>query len=150
MIASAFDEGIPYKWIDFPQPNYASSSADMIMQGDKMVGMSMFNGYSFNERCMLSLGVVDQSVEVGDVLTLIERAQENMDMDGAANLEKKLQEGDFNFEDFLDQHIADVGVFPLPARNLLWYGGFIECRGHPIQDLIKGWDPLAGRVFEVG
>ena len=28
------------------------------MQGDKMVGMSMFNGYSFNERCMLSLGVV--------------------------------------------------------------------------------------------
>ena len=30
----------------------------------------MFNGYSFNERCVLSLGVVDQSVEVGDVLTL--------------------------------------------------------------------------------
>jgi signal recognition particle subunit SRP54 len=40
---------------------------------------------------------------MGDVLTLIERAQENMDMDDAANLEKKLQEGDFNFEDFLDQ-----------------------------------------------
>jgi vanillate/3-O-methylgallate O-demethylase len=35
-----------------------------------MVGMSMFNGYSFNERCLLSLGVVDQSVEVGDVLTM--------------------------------------------------------------------------------
>ncbi|MGI9424422.1 MAG: aminomethyl transferase family protein, partial [Hyphomicrobiaceae bacterium] len=31
----------------------------------------MFNGYSYNERCMLSLGVVDQSVNVGDVLTLI-------------------------------------------------------------------------------
>jgi vanillate/3-O-methylgallate O-demethylase len=30
----------------------------------------MFNGYSFNERCVLSLGVVDQSVQVGDVLTL--------------------------------------------------------------------------------
>ena len=41
-----------YKWIDFPQPNYASSTADMVMQGDKMVGMSMFNGYSYNERCM--------------------------------------------------------------------------------------------------
>ena len=70
VIASAFEDGIPYKWIDFPQPNYASSSADMIMHGDKMVGMSMFNGYSYNERCVLSLGVVDQSVEVGDILTL--------------------------------------------------------------------------------
>ncbi|MTJ03103.1 MAG: aminomethyl transferase family protein [Sediminimonas qiaohouensis] len=70
VIASAFEEGIPYKWIDFPQPNYASSSADMIMQDDKMVGMSMFNGYSYNERSVLSLGVVDQSVQVGDVLTL--------------------------------------------------------------------------------
>ena len=71
VIASAFEPGeTPYKWIDFPQPNYASSSADMVMDGDRMVGMSMFNGYSYNERCMLSLGVVDQSVEVGDVLTL--------------------------------------------------------------------------------
>ena len=70
VIASAFEDGTPYKWIDFPQPNYASSSADMVMQGDKMVGMSMFNGYSYNERCLLSLGVVEQGVEVGDVLTL--------------------------------------------------------------------------------
>lgn len=70
VIASAFEDGVPYKWIDFPQPNYASSSADMVMDGDKMVGMSMFNGYSYNERCMLSLGVVAQSVQEGDVLTL--------------------------------------------------------------------------------
>jgi len=71
VIASSFEEGIPYKWIDFPQPNYASSSADMIVNdGGDMVGMSMFNGYSFNERCMLSLGVVSTDVQVGDVLTL--------------------------------------------------------------------------------
>jgi len=70
VIASGFEEGVPYKWIDFPQPNYASSSADMVMDGDKMVGMSMFNGYSYNERCLLSLGVVAQSVQEGDVLTL--------------------------------------------------------------------------------
>jgi len=69
-IASAFEDGTPYKWIDFPQPNYASSTADMVMDGDTMVSMSMFNGYSYNERCLLSLGVVDQSVQVGDVLTL--------------------------------------------------------------------------------
>jgi len=70
VIASAFEDGIPYKWIDFPQPNYASSSADMVMDGDRMVGMSMFNGYSYNERRVLSLGVVEQSVQEGDVLTM--------------------------------------------------------------------------------
>lgn len=70
IIASGLEQGTPFKWIDFPQPNYASSSADMVMQGDKMMGMSMFNGYSWNERCFLSLGVVDASVEVGDVLTM--------------------------------------------------------------------------------
>ena len=70
IIASGLEQGTPFKWIDFPQPNYASSSADMVMQGDKMMGMSMFNGYSWNERCFLSLGVVDASIEVGDVLTM--------------------------------------------------------------------------------
>ena len=71
VIASAFDDGMPYKWIDFPQPNYASSSADLVQRDGKQVGMSMFNGYSYNERCILSLGVVDPDVEVGDVLTLV-------------------------------------------------------------------------------
>ena len=62
---------LPYKWIDFPQPNYASSSFDRVMKDGRMVGLSMFNGYSFNERCMLSLGVVEPEVQVGDVLTLV-------------------------------------------------------------------------------
>jgi vanillate/3-O-methylgallate O-demethylase len=70
IIASGLEQGTPFKWIDFPQPNYASSSADMVMQGDKMMGVSMFNGYSWNERCFLSLGVVDPSVQVDDILTL--------------------------------------------------------------------------------
>ena len=72
VIASAFRPGEEhFKWIDFPQPNYASSSADMVLRDGKMVGMSMFNGYSYNERCMLSLGVVDADVQEGDVLTLV-------------------------------------------------------------------------------
>ncbi len=70
IIGSGLEAGTPYKWIDFPQPNYASSSADMVVQGDKMVGMSMFNGFSYNERCFLSLGVVAPEVQVGDVLTM--------------------------------------------------------------------------------
>lgn len=71
VIASGFEQGTPYKWIDFPQPNYASSSADMIMRDGKMVGMSMFNGYSYNERCVLSLGIVNDDVKEGDELTLV-------------------------------------------------------------------------------
>lgn len=70
LIASAFEDGKPYKLIDFPMLNYASSSADMLLQVDERVGMSMFTGFSWNERCVLSLGVVDQDVEVGDVLAL--------------------------------------------------------------------------------
>jgi vanillate/3-O-methylgallate O-demethylase len=70
VIASAFEEGTPYKWIDFPVSNYASSSADMVMKDAKMVGMSMFSGYSFNERRVLSLGLVNADVEIGDVLTM--------------------------------------------------------------------------------
>jgi len=71
VIATAFQEGTPAKWIDFPQPNYASSTADLILRDGKRVGMSMFNGYSFNERRLLSLGVVDPDVEIGDELTLV-------------------------------------------------------------------------------
>jgi signal recognition particle subunit SRP54 len=40
---------------------------------------------------------------MGDVLTLIERAQDHITEEDAAAMERKLQEGDFDFEDFLDQ-----------------------------------------------
>lgn len=41
------------------------------MLGDRIVGLSMFNGYSFNERAMLSLGIVEPDIREGDVLTLV-------------------------------------------------------------------------------
>ncbi len=72
VIHSAFRPGEEnYKWLDLPQPNYASSGFDRVMIGDRLAGLSMFNGYSFNERCMLSLGIVDPDVKEGDVLTLV-------------------------------------------------------------------------------
>ena len=40
---------------------------------------------------------------MGDVLTLIERAQTNISEEDAAQMEKRLQEGQFNLEDFLEQ-----------------------------------------------
>jgi vanillate/3-O-methylgallate O-demethylase len=60
-----------YKYIDLPLSNYASSSCDKIMSGGAVVGMSMFGGYSYNERTALSLGIVDPGIEIGEQLTLV-------------------------------------------------------------------------------
>ena len=40
---------------------------------------------------------------MGDVLSLIEKAQEQYDIDEAKKLEKKVKKGEFDFNDFLDQ-----------------------------------------------
>jgi signal recognition particle subunit SRP54 len=40
---------------------------------------------------------------MGDVLSLIEKAQSAIDIDKAQELEKKLRKAEFTFEDFLDQ-----------------------------------------------
>jgi signal recognition particle subunit SRP54 len=40
---------------------------------------------------------------MGDVLTLIERAQENLNEESALKMEQRLSEGQFDLEDFLDQ-----------------------------------------------
>ncbi len=40
---------------------------------------------------------------MGDVLTLIEKAQANVDAEKAKELEKKIRKAEFSFEDFLDQ-----------------------------------------------
>lgn len=61
----------PYKYFDLPNANYASSSFDAVKRDGKTVGLSMFTGYSHNERCGLSLGVVDAEVNVGDQLSLL-------------------------------------------------------------------------------
>ena len=69
---SLLEPGEPYKFIDLPISNYASASYDKIVgKGGKTVGLSMFAGYSYNERSVLSLGVVDHDVEVGTELTLV-------------------------------------------------------------------------------
>ncbi|MEJ8574907.1 vanillate/3-O-methylgallate O-demethylase [Microbaculum marinum] len=72
VMASMFaPEGEAYKYIDLPLSNYASSSYDRIEMGGRTVGFSMFAGYSYNEKSMLSLGIVDPDINEGDVLTLV-------------------------------------------------------------------------------
>jgi vanillate/3-O-methylgallate O-demethylase len=64
--------GENFKVIDLPLSNYASSSFDAVMSAGKLVGASMFSGYTFNERKMLSLGFVEeQYAKPGTQLTLV-------------------------------------------------------------------------------
>jgi vanillate/3-O-methylgallate O-demethylase len=71
VFASMFEPGDIYKYIDLPLANYTSASYDKIESRGKTVGFSMFAGYSYNERSMLSLGVVDPEIEVGSEVTLV-------------------------------------------------------------------------------
>jgi vanillate/3-O-methylgallate O-demethylase len=67
----AVPDVLPFKFFDLPIANYASSSYDKVMRGDRVVGLSMFTGFSHNERCGLSLGVVDADIEPGTELMLV-------------------------------------------------------------------------------
>jgi vanillate/3-O-methylgallate O-demethylase len=70
--ASLFQpESACFKFFDLPIANYASASYDAVKSGSKVVGFSMFAGYSFNERTAVSLGVVDPDINLGDELTLL-------------------------------------------------------------------------------
>ncbi|HXJ17496.1 MAG TPA: aminomethyltransferase family protein [Candidatus Polarisedimenticolia bacterium] len=68
---SLFEPGQIYKYIDLPLSNYTSATYDKVMKGRKTIGLSMFSGYSYNERSMLSLGVVDPDVEIGTEVKLV-------------------------------------------------------------------------------
>ena len=54
--------GDPVKYIDLPLSNYSSWPYDKVLKGGKTVGFSTFSGYSYNERSMLSLAIVDNEV----------------------------------------------------------------------------------------
>jgi len=69
--SSLFEAGDPYKYIDLPLSNYASASYDKVLNGNKTVGISMFSGYSYNERTMLSLGIADPDIELGSEMKLV-------------------------------------------------------------------------------
>ena len=73
IIGSMFQKGgDPYKCIDLPLTNYASLPYDKVSRNGKMIGLSTFSGYSFNERAMLSLGIIDvEHAEVGTQVTFV-------------------------------------------------------------------------------
>jgi signal recognition particle subunit SRP54 len=68
---------------------------------------------------------------MGDVLSFIERAEQQVDQDKAAELERKLRKEQFTFEDFLDQmkQVRRMG----PLQNLL--GMLPGLSGHQLSQL---------------
>ncbi len=72
VFASMFQSAGPhYKYIDLPLSNYASANYDNIVVGGKSVGFSMFTGYSYNERSMLSLATVAADIKVGNEVKVV-------------------------------------------------------------------------------
>jgi len=66
-----FERGLAAKYIDLPLSNYSTWPNDRIVLDGAQVGVSTFSGYSFNERSMLSLAIVDPEVEIGTEVTLV-------------------------------------------------------------------------------
>jgi vanillate/3-O-methylgallate O-demethylase len=61
-----------YQFFDMPIANYGSSSFDSVIEPDgSVVGVSMFSGYSANEKRALSLATVDPRIEMGTELELV-------------------------------------------------------------------------------
>ena len=77
---------------------------------------------------------------MGDVLTLIEKAQMNVDEDKAKELEKKMRTASFTFDDFLEQlgQVRNMG----PLDDLL--------KMLPGANKIKGMDNLSIDEKQIG
>ena len=67
---SMLQKGEHFKYIEMPLSNYANSNYDQLTVGGKTVGVSLFSGYSYNERSFLSLATVDADVAIGNEVVL--------------------------------------------------------------------------------
>jgi vanillate/3-O-methylgallate O-demethylase len=65
-------EGEGYHFFDVPNANYGSSNFDSVLDADgNVVGVSMFTGYSANEKHCLSLATIDRSIAHGTELRVV-------------------------------------------------------------------------------
>jgi len=73
IFASLFEtDEDPYQFLDVPISNYGASNFDSVLDADgDLVGLSLFTGYSANERLVLSLATVDPAVEIGDEVRVV-------------------------------------------------------------------------------
>src|SRR5262245_14975652 len=60
------------KYVDLPLANYATLPYDKVLSGGKTIGMSTYTGYTYNERAMVSLAIVDNAHSApGTEVTLV-------------------------------------------------------------------------------
>jgi vanillate/3-O-methylgallate O-demethylase len=71
VMGTMFNKGDAVKYIDLPLSNYATWPYDKVLKDGTIVGISTFSGYSYNERSMLSLAMVDVDIELGNEVTLV-------------------------------------------------------------------------------
>jgi vanillate/3-O-methylgallate O-demethylase len=66
------DDGDIAKYIDLPLANYSTLPYDKVLKNGKIVGLSTYTGYTYNERAMISLAVVEnEHSEVGTEVALV-------------------------------------------------------------------------------
>jgi vanillate/3-O-methylgallate O-demethylase len=69
---SLFHAGDIAKFIDLPLANYSTLPFDKVLKDSKIIGVSTYTGYTYNERAMLSLAVIDIGhSEPGTEVTLV-------------------------------------------------------------------------------
>jgi vanillate/3-O-methylgallate O-demethylase len=71
VVASYFVPGENGKFISWPESNYSGHSYDKLIQGGHTVGISSTSGFSWNERLMLSMAMVDPDIRDGNEVTLV-------------------------------------------------------------------------------
>ena len=72
VFGSLFQNGDIAKYIDLPLANYATLPYDKVLKGGKTVGISTYTGYTYNERAMVSLAMMDvEHSELGSEVTVV-------------------------------------------------------------------------------
>jgi vanillate/3-O-methylgallate O-demethylase len=70
-IGTLLERGETTKYIDLPLANYATWPYDRVTVDGQTVGISTFCGYSYNERSLLSLAIVDNDIGIGNEVMLV-------------------------------------------------------------------------------
>jgi vanillate/3-O-methylgallate O-demethylase len=65
------EDGSAAKYITLPWSGYAIWHFDKVVIGGRTVGLSTRCGYSYNERAMLSLAILDPDIDIGATVSLL-------------------------------------------------------------------------------
>jgi vanillate/3-O-methylgallate O-demethylase len=72
VLRSLFRAGDIEKYIDLPLANYSTLPFDKVLKDGQIIGLSTYSGYTYNERAMISLAIVDiKHSEPGSEVTLV-------------------------------------------------------------------------------